>query len=132
VPQCTPRLTTINALKSKIVTRALTSTRLRGLLVFRRHPQDAAPPPATGPAAPAKAEPQPTLRVMRLYKPRLHFSPAAPSSAQADVLRGGAGSADASLGKVLMGRRESDCALSSCLILPDSFGSIHRGETFCA
>jgi hypothetical protein len=118
---------------------------------------------------------------MRLYKPRLHFSPAAPYSAQVtramhfaspgphemmgcwgekmictppscrcipflfilfiswpplfhkvDVLRGGTGSADASLSKVLLGRRESDCALSSCLILPDSFGSIHRGETFCA
>ena len=49
-----------------------------------------------------------------------------------DVLRGGTGAADASLSKVLLGRREADCALSSCLILPDSFGSIHRGETFCA
>jgi len=71
---------------------------------------------------------------MRLYKPRLHFSPATPYSAQVDALRTNAGGTSTSgpSATTLLGRLESDCSLSSCLILPDSFGSIHRGETFCA
>ena len=27
---------------------------------------------------------------------------------------------------------QSDFSLANCLILPDSFGNIYRGETFCA
>jgi len=88
----------------------------------------AEPPPAPKPEA------QPTLRVMRLYKPRLHFSPATPYSAQVDALSANSGATNTSgpSATTLLGRLESDCSLSSCLILPDSFGSIHRGETFCA
>ena len=49
----------------------------------RRFPlPDAAAAPSTAePAAPGKSGPQPTLGMIRLYKPRFHFSPAVPYSA---------------------------------------------------
>ncbi|CAM9824000.1 unnamed protein product [Hapterophycus canaliculatus] len=50
---------------------------------------------------------QPTLRVMRLYKPRLDGRRVLPSCS-------------------------GDFALGSALKLPDSFGNIYLGETFTA
>lgn len=94
---------------------------------YQHHQHQHAPVQAT-------ADVTPTLRVMRLYKPRLNFSPAAPYSTQVDMLRAGrtgvVGSGDSTLNPVLL--RQSDFSLASCLILPDSFGNIYRGETFCA
>ena len=75
---------------------------------------------------------QPTLRVMRLYKPRLHVGSPAPYPGQVDLLAAGLGDSDAAMGKLAMGRALSDSALGGELVLPDSFGSIYRGETFCA
>ena len=75
---------------------------------------------------------QPTLRVMRLYKSRLHTDQPPPYPAQVDLLSAGLGDSDTALGKLAMGRVLSDNALTGELILPDSFGSIYRGETFCA
>ena len=54
----------------------------------------------------AAAAPSPTLRVMRLYKPKLYTQK-----------RGGAPGA---------------MRLTSALVLPDSFGNIYKGETFFA
>lgn len=69
--------------------------------------------------APADTSEQPTLRVMRLYKPRLEGRRVLPSCstqcAAASSVRG-----------------EGDFALSSALKLPDSFGNIYLGETFTA
>ena len=52
---------------------------------------------------------QPTLKVMRLYKPKLHVAMPVPSLGAGDP-----------------------CALSNLFILPDSFGNIYLGETFCS
>lgn len=59
---------------------------------------------------------QPTLRVMRLYKPYLHISTPA-----AEVTQFSRCSAV-----------ESDFALTQLLLLPESFGDIYIGETFSA
>ena len=55
-----------------------------------------APPPAA----------QPTLRVMRLYKPKLYMNK-----------RGGV---------------PGSLRMTSALVLPDSFGNIYKGENFFA
>ena len=55
-----------------------------------------------------------------------------PYPGQIDLLTAGLGDSDSALNKLAMGRVLSDSALTSELILPDSFGSIYRGETFCA
>lgn len=71
--------------------------------------------------APADTSEQPTLRVMRLYKPRLDGRRVLPvcsthcEAASSTAVRG-----------------EGDFALSSALKLPDSFGNIYLGETFTA
>lgn len=75
----------------------------------------------TMPPAPTDASEQPTLRVMRLYKPRLDGRRVLPSCSVA---------AAATSTKVPRG--EGDFALSSALKLPDSFGNIYLGETFTA
>lgn len=75
--------------------------------------------------APADTSQQPTLRVMRLYKPRLDGRRVLPSCPAA------AGTAAAGA-TVPAGRGEGDFALSSSLKLPDSFGNIYLGETFTA
>lgn len=72
--------------------------------------------------APADTSEQPTLRVMRLYKPRLDGRRALPSCSTAEA------SATATPSR----RGEGDFALSSALKLPDSFGNIYLGETFTA
>ena len=63
-------------------------------------------PSSSSSAAAAAAPAPPTLRVMRLYKPKLHTQK-----------RGG----------VPGGFR-----LTSALVLPDSFGNIYKGQTFVA
>ena len=55
-----------------------------------------------------------------------------PYPGQIDLLTAGLGDSDSALNKLAMGRVLSDSALTGELILPDSFGSIYRGETFCA
>lgn len=79
------------------------------------------------PSAPSDASDQPTLRVMRLYKPRLDSRRVLPScnlgDAGDDVRGHGVCVADAG---------QEDFALSSSLKLPDSFGNIYLGETFTA
>lgn len=79
------------------------------------------------PSAPSDSNDQPTLRVMRLYKPRLDSRRVLPScnvgDAGDDVRGHGVCVADAG---------QEDFALSSSLKLPDSFGNIYLGETFTA
>lgn len=72
------------------------------------------------PAPAADTSKQPTLRVMRLYKPRLDGRRVLPSCSVAPAAAGGEQ------------RGEGDFALSSALKLPDSFGNIYLGETFTA
>lgn len=71
------------------------------------------------PPVPVDVIEQPTLRVMRLYKPRLDARRVVPSC---------------SFNKIapMTSRGEGDFALSSSLKLPDSFGNIYLGETFTA
>ena len=66
---------------------------------------------------------QPTLRVMRLYKPRLDARRIIPSCSFSKDKEGFAHAS---------ARGEGDFALSSALKLPDSFGNIYLGETFTA
>jgi hypothetical protein len=56
------------------------------------------------------ADSQPTLKVMRLYKPKLHVAMPVATRSSGDPA----------------------CALSNLFILPDSFGNIYLGETFCS
>lgn len=76
------------------------------------------------PAPPDTSE-QPTLRVMRLYKPRLDGRRVLPSCSVAAAAAAAAPSEAVPLG-------EGDFALGSALKLPDSFGNIYLGETFTA
>lgn len=78
---------------------------------------------AMAPAPPDTSE-QPTLRVMRLYKPRLDGRRVLPSCSVA------ASPGEAAREAVTTG--EGDFALGSALKLPDSFGNIYLGETFTA
>lgn len=84
-----------------------------------------APPgsqPGGGPAAapaPAVDAPQPTVRVMRLYKPVMHIGSPAPHLV--DITSPNAKKPS-----------DSDFALSNFFMLPDSFGDIYLGETFSA
>ena len=79
------------------------------------------PPAATAVAAqpPVIVEaPQPTVRVMRLYKPVLHVAAPLPSLDD---------------GKHQTASRSGcDLALTNFLMLPDSFGDIYLGELFSA
>ncbi|CAM9429438.1 unnamed protein product, partial [Ectocarpus sp. 13 AM-2016] len=75
------------------------------------------------PPAPADTSEQPTLRVMRLYKPRLDGRRVLPPCSVATA------SDPVSSGSTT---GEGDFALSSALKLPDSFGNIYLGETFTA
>lgn len=61
--------------------------------------------------------PQPTVRVMRLYKPCMHLIPTLPSmsNCRGDNIKCG-----------------PDFAISQFLLLPDSFGDIYLGELFSA
>ncbi|CAM9665395.1 unnamed protein product [Ectocarpus sp. 12 AP-2014] len=75
------------------------------------------------PPAPADTSEQPTLRVMRLYKPRLdgrRVLPPCSVATASDPISSGSTTG------------EGDFALSSALKLPDSFGNIYLGETFTA
>ena len=65
--------------------------------------------------------PQPTVRVMRLYKPVMHLSPPLPQ------LRMPLNMDDTS-----NLHSESDFALSNFVLLPDNFGDIYLGEKFSA
>lgn len=70
-------------------------------------------------APPTVDAPQPTVRVMRLYKPVVHIGSPAPHLT--DVTS-----------QFAKKPSESDFALSNFLMLPDSFGDIYLGETFSA
>ncbi|CAM9312855.1 unnamed protein product, partial [Phaeothamnion confervicola] len=118
------------AISKRLDADCYTSLSLRKM--DRRGSMGAAPPASDPPAL------QPTLRVMRLFKPRLSTRPGMSSSAQAAALLcpaeatpgmmrplGGIGA-----GGPLVGG--SDFALSGALKLPDSFGNIYQGETFTA
>ncbi|RLN66975.1 hypothetical protein BBP00_00001916 [Phytophthora kernoviae] len=79
-------------------------------------------PPSSGGSAPPAASPppptvQPTLKVMRLYKPKLYSQGAS-----------GGSMLPTTLSEATATRHEF--ALSSMLILPDSFGEIFLGNTF--
>ncbi|KAG5189454.1 hypothetical protein JKP88DRAFT_301845 [Tribonema minus] len=108
------------------------------------------PPPATPTAAasppppsshsgtqPAATETQPTLRVMRLFKPRLASHLMLPGCTHAAPLHG-SDDGDAALHMRLSGASasgsngEGDFALGNCLKLPESFGNIYLGEKFTA
>lgn len=74
-------------------------------------------PPPPPPPAPAENA-QPTVRVMRLYKPCMHIVPTVPQlRPHADADRSKTG---------------PDFAISQFLLLPDSFGDIYLGEVFSA
>lgn len=77
----------------------------------------------TMPPAPTDASEQPTLRVMRLYKPRLDGRRVLPSCSVATAT---------TINCSKVPRGDGDFALSSALKLPDSFGNIYLGETFTA
>ena len=79
-------------------------------------------PQGAPPAAPV-APNLPTLRVMRLYKPSLSQKNLEPYFGGADAMHGGPRS-------VLS--RADDFGLGKALLLPDSFGNIYLGQTFCA
>ena len=78
------------------------------------------------------ADSQPTLKVMRLYKPKLHVSqpvPCAPAGVQQIAIGGIGGSPDLpDQPKALF--QDTPFALSNFFILPDSFGNIYLGENF--
>ena len=57
---------------------------------------------------------QPTVRVMRLYKPCMHVIPTIPPTIESGV------------------SRSANFAVSPFLLLPDSFGDIYSGELFSA
>lgn len=85
------------------------------------------------PPSPVDASEQPTLRVMRLYKPRLETRRALPSCTGGDAwtaVAGGGARPSPGADSVTVG--EHDFALKSALKLPDSFGNIYLGETFTA
>ena len=97
---------------------------------------DGAAPGDAGAGDAGATDVQPTLRVMRLYKPSLHATQPLPYCAHADALaRGGTRGclldAASAAGGGAAGVND-EFSLSSCLRLPDSFGSIYRGEAFCA
>lgn len=77
---------------------------------------------------------QPTLRVMRLYKPRLDTRRVLPSCCFGGYSGEGLGlaPAGAATGTAVGSRGAGDFALSTALKLPDSFGNIYLGETFTA
>lgn len=87
------------------------------------------------PPNPADASEQPTLRVMRLYKPRLETCKVLPNgtagSARAPATAEGIPVAS-TLDVESNTAGEGDFALGSSLKLPDSFGNIYLGETFTA
>ena len=57
---------------------------------------------------------QPTVRVMRLYKPCMHIIPTIPREIESGA------------------RKNADFAVSPFLLLPDNFGDIYTGELFSA
>lgn len=57
---------------------------------------------------------QPTVRVMRLYKPCMHVIPTLPPTIESTT------------------SKNADFAISPFLLLPDSFGDIYTGELFSA
>ena len=71
----------------------------------------------------ANTDGQPTLKVMRLYKPKLHMSQPVPC---APPISNCCDAAQMPLFK------DTPFALSNFFILPDSFGNIYLGETFCS
>lgn len=68
--------------------------------------------------------PQPTVRVMRLYKPALHLSPCLPQLNLDQLFE-----AESSLETK---SNDSEFTVSQFLMLPDSFGDIYMGELFSA
>lgn len=89
---------------------------------------NAPPPPAQAPASGSGESPEPTLRVMRLYKPRLASRGVLPCCPQAATLH----PATAGIHEALDWGAVSDFSLGNCLLLPDSFGNIYMGEKFTA
>lgn len=84
---------------------------------------------SAAPAGAADTSEQPTLRVMRLYKPRLDSRRVLPSCSIGDSETA---TPTAGVSRRGCGVDEGDFALSSALKLPDSFGNIYLGETFTA
>jgi hypothetical protein len=73
--------------------------------------------PGAQPPVPVEA-PQPTVRVMRLYKPVMHVAAPLPSLDDGMLQ--------------IENRSGCDLALTNFLMLPDSFGDIYLGELFSA
>lgn len=87
------------------------------------------------PSAPVDANEQPSLRVMRLYKPRLNTRTALPVCAAGNsrsLSTAGATPMMATPEVDSIANGEDDFALKSALKLPDNFGNIYLGETFTA
>lgn len=113
----------------------------------QHHPVTTAPgTPTPGAAAGGPVDygdKQPTLRVMRLYKPRLNTphvlprctvgvggTPRVGAGGVGAGVRGAGGGGIDGVGRAASG--EDGFALSSALKLPDSFGNIYLGEAFTA
>jgi len=73
---------------------------------------------------------QPTLRVMRLFNPRLALTSVLPYCPYADGLRGGAASGPINSKSLMSVTDEPSFALSNLVVLPENFGAIYLGETF--
>lgn len=92
-------------------------------------PQPGASPTPPGSAPPTVTSLQPTVRVMRLYKPGMHtistYVPHLPTQS-ASNLKSSSSASSREAGCL------SDFAVSPFLLLPDSFGDIYMGEVFSA
>ena len=80
-------------------------------------------PPSASPRV-ALEGPQPTVRVMRLYKPALHLSPCLPQLNLDQLFENDSA--------VETKSNDSEFTVSQFLLLPDSFGDIYMGELFSA
>lgn len=96
-----------------------------------QHQTSPAPPPSQqhqqSPPAPPRVAvegPQPTVRVMRLYKPALHLPPCLPQLNLDQLFE-----SDSALETK---SNDSEFTVSQFLLLPDSFGDIYMGELFSA
>lgn len=88
------------------------------------------PNPSTTPTQ-SQQQPQPIVRVMRLYKPGMHCVPSFVHSPTSSTKSTAVALSSSSLSSREAGYL-SDFAISPFLLLPDSFGDIYMGETFSA
>jgi hypothetical protein len=91
-------------------------------------PQQQSPSPATAASRTTSGTgadvPQPTVRVMRLYKPALHIAPCLPQLNLDQLFE--------AENPLETKSNDSEFTVSQFLLLPDSFGDIYMGELFSA